>query len=206
MAIDLASPWRRVLTLLAVLSLAFGAVTLSACGDDDSGTGTTPTTADRSTARNVAAAATAFAVVRRTLNRRQEKADAIESELDKANAAAEEANAQAAEAQQQAEDAQKAADEAKQQSQDTSSELAKAQAEAEQAKADAKAAEAKAKEAEAERDKEAARADAAASCAQAMAEIIAEVPNAPSLDAGVQQAAKDLEALAPKCEDSVNGS
>ena len=42
--------------------------------------------------------------------------------------------------------------------------------------------------------------------AQAMLEIIAEVPQAPTLEEGVADAADALEALAPKCEDSVAGA
>jgi hypothetical protein len=36
-----------------------------------------------------------------------------------------------------------------------------------------------------------------------MLEIVGEIPKAPNVDEGLQQAADDIKALAPKCKDSV---
>lgn len=198
--------WRTPLVVLLIALMTLG---LSACGGDDDGSAsdtqpaqTEASGSDGVSAGDLAAATAKLLVVRRLLNKRQAKVEALEAEVEKANAAADQANADAKAAQADAEAAKQDADHAAEQA-SSASDTEKAQAEAEQAQADAKAAEAAAKEAEAQSREFAAKAEAAAGCAKAILEIVAKVPSAPSLEEGVQQAADDLEALAPKCEDAL---
>jgi hypothetical protein len=48
-----------------------------------------------------------------------------------------------------------------------------------------------------------AKAEAAAACAKAMVEIVGDIPEAPSLDEGLKNAADRVTALVPKCKDSI---
>lgn len=123
----------------------------------------------------LAAAAAAFVSAHKQLNEQDAQIEELEAEADKANAEADKA----------AKDAEKA------------------KAEASSASDAQKKAEAEADQADAEKRQLRAKAEAAAACAKSMLEIVGDIPKAPNLDEGLQQAGDDVKALAPKCKDSV---
>ena len=122
----------------------------------------------------LAAVAAAFAAARKQLNESDAQVTELEDEVDKANAEADKAQ----------QDAEKAKHEAS-----SASEAAKPEAET--------------KQAEAEKRQLGAKAQAAAACAKSMLEIVGGIPKAGSVDEGLNQAADQVTALAPKCKDSV---
>ena len=129
---------------------------------------------DESRTGLLAAATAALAAARKQLNESDAQVEDLEAEVDDANA-----------------EADKAAQEAEQAKQD-----AAAAPPAEQAKAEAE-------QAQAEERQAGAKAKAAASCAKAMLEIVGQIPQAESPEAGLQSASEEITALVPKCKESV---
>jgi chromosome segregation ATPase len=122
----------------------------------------------------LAAAAAAFVAARKQLNESDAQVEELEDEVDKANTEADKAEQEAEKAKQEASSA-----------------------------SQAEKPEAEAKQAEAEKRQLGAKAEAAAACAKSMLEIVGEIPKAGSVDEGLEQAADQVTALAPKCKDSV---
>ena len=81
-------------------------------------------------------------------------------------------------------------------------EIEDANAEAEKAQQEAEQAEPEAEQAQAEERQAGAKAKAAASCAKAMLEIVGQIPQAESPEAGLQTASEEITALVPKCKES----
>ena len=129
---------------------------------------------DESRTGLLAAATAALAAARKQLNESDAQVEDLEAEVDDANA-----------------EADKAEQEAQQAAQDAASAPP-----AEQPKAEAE-------QAQAEERQAGAKAKAAASCAKAMLEIVGQIPQAESAEAGLQTASEEITALVPKCKESV---